>query len=56
MHVCEMFLSHVIHYRHGSTAVVLIIIIRVIYKITNSLAFPLTARTSIENTRYTFTT
>ena len=35
MHICELYLSHDIRYRHASTAVA--IIIRVIYKITSSL-------------------
>jgi hypothetical protein len=34
MHACEMYLSHVIHYQHVSTAVA--VIIRVTNKITGS--------------------
>jgi len=34
MHICELYLSHDIHYQHASTAVAFII--RVIYKITSS--------------------
>jgi len=56
MHICGLYLSHALHYRHVSSTVA--VIIMVMYEDTEYTftTFSLQAHTSIENTGYTLTT